>query len=1270
MFTSAVPVTHLLLLSAFYDSDPEQTIVSVSNSTVMMRSFFDAFPKLKKVYFIPFPKNYTWHYIARRFFKSSDICLGLGATPTTTADYKEWNADLDIFKTYGIRQRPAWAVNFGKNRLAPRQVTLQPRGSLKGMVGSKRNALNTQDWGRLLSYLEKKGVRPVIIGTPDEAAEYPCFGNAIDMRSYSFAEQMKLIAASDFFIGADSWGKTFSALAGIPTFVFHALRGDDLKDWKDASDHVFLDPWDEITVVKDFKEFRKSFDEAWRERFLSAADLKIRWEGSQFVHHSLALVNRELCLRLIEGGCDVSIVPYERDQFTPKDEPRFKPIAERTNKPLSGPADVHVRHQWPPNFTPPPEGHWVIIQPWEFGSIPREWVRNMSAHVDEVWVPSHYVRDCYIQSGVPSERVFVVPNGVDIGLFNPDNAPYPLKTKKTFKFLFVGGTIQRKGIDILLDVYTKTFSSGDDVCLVIKDMGGQTFYKGQTAKDWIGRFQADPGSPEIEYIEHTLSDREIAGLYTACDCLVHPYRGEGFGLPIAEAMASGLPVIVTGHGAALDFCDDKTSYLIPAKEVRLPEKRIGEFDTVDFPWLAEPDKEGLARLMRHAETHREEAAAKGALAAEFIRANFTWDHAAEAVRKRVRELCGKPIVRQKRQGDPTSRKEGIHQELLSIIIPVSGEASNLRSCVDSIRKWTPEPHEMVFVESEAASGVKKWLKKISQRDPLCRVVQTDGQPPVSDPVRLGVRSCTGKYVAVVEPDIVVTENWSAGMLEALESSADIGIVGPMMVNTKGRQNVPGTEGLSTSNLESHAAAFQKQNRHRRVFSDRLSRSCMMFKRTVADEIGLTHDGQQREGCDPDEWCLRSIYSGYQNLIAGDVLVYRSGNGDGSGQGIPCGAAGERKRSTFAAKGGCLNAGTPDGKRFLAMLAFREAKERFQQGDLKGATEACLEAIKLAPWKREFYLALAEMLMQTKHFREALDLLRESDPGEQDEKTVSLLGCIHEGLDEDEEAGRKADRALAMSAQSARALNLKGVIAFKRGEAEKAKAFFKKAAEADPSWGEPLTNMGVLQWSVGNRNEALSLLERGFILSPHVEDIADRYHAASTSLEVDGRAENLFREARGLYPSSRRIAFLLIDLLISAGKTRRGDGRDRGRHGGFRRGRGVHRRRPRGARQDRSPGDPGKRRRGNAFPLHDRQKRAVQPRPLPLERQGRRRRDHRRRHGLDGPHEGYCGGFRCEGLRCPVERRFRRSAKHRPVQGDGRLDPRVWTPTRRSRRPTA
>ena len=55
----------------------------------------------------------------------------------------------------------------------------------------------------------------------------------------------------------------------------------------------------------------------------------------------------------------------------------------------------------------------------------------------------------------------------------------------------------------------------------------------------------------IEYHDRALNDQEMAGLYAACDCLAHPYRGEGFALPVVEAMACGLPAIVTGAGPAL-----------------------------------------------------------------------------------------------------------------------------------------------------------------------------------------------------------------------------------------------------------------------------------------------------------------------------------------------------------------------------------------------------------------------------------------------------------------------------------------------------------------------------------------------------------------------------------------------------------------------------------------------------------------------------------------------------------------------------------------------
>jgi glycosyltransferase involved in cell wall biosynthesis len=96
-------------------------------------------------------------------------------------------------------------------------------------------------------------------------------------------------------------------------------------------------------------------------------------------------------------------------------------------------------------------------------------------------------------------------------------------------------------------------------------MGDDTFYKGQTAGETIKQIQADPDAAEVLYLTDELSEEELAGLYTACDCLVHPYRGEGFGMPVAEAMACALPVIVTAGGACDDFCSEENAYFVSAK---------------------------------------------------------------------------------------------------------------------------------------------------------------------------------------------------------------------------------------------------------------------------------------------------------------------------------------------------------------------------------------------------------------------------------------------------------------------------------------------------------------------------------------------------------------------------------------------------------------------------------------------------------------------------------------------------------------------------------
>jgi len=631
----------LLLLSTYYDEHPEATIVSFANSISSLKSFWKTFPQIKKLYLFPVPTHPLVHTILRKNVKQSSKVLGMGTTPSESY-FEEWNEGINIFEKYGVKKNPVWASAFAINKIK-KQVAVAPMGSMVGMVGSKKNIIDPKIWKKLLKFLIGQNFQPVLLGTPPESKMYPVEGNCLDKRSYNFKEQMEIIASSEFFIGADSWGKTFAALAGIPAIVFKAMVGADLKDWKDNSDFVFLDPWENISVVNNFNEFQGVFTALTKaKRETTAKRFSIIWEGPQFVNHSLALVNRELCVRLAEEN-DLALIKTEKDTF--------KLIAGSKYNSLSkccatlNAVDVHVRHHWPPNLTAPEKGHWVVIQPWEFGSLPRQWAEVFSSKVDEMWVPSNYVRQIYLDAGIAPERVFVVPNGIDPQAFNASVKPYKLKTKKKFKFLFVGGTIYRKGIDVLVNAYLAVFKNSDDVCLVIKDFGGDSFYKGQTIKEKIQKIKAEKNSPEIEYIDKTLSEKEIAGLYTACDALVHPYRGEGFGLPILEAMASGLPVIVTNGGACLDFCNDENSLLIDAEKKYFSEKNIGSNETVDFPWLYEPSLEHLKERLQFAASHPEKLKMLGKKGEEFSHSYFTWNHSAKIVTERLHQLNKKPVVR-------------------------------------------------------------------------------------------------------------------------------------------------------------------------------------------------------------------------------------------------------------------------------------------------------------------------------------------------------------------------------------------------------------------------------------------------------------------------------------------------------------------------------------------------------------------------------------------------------------------------------------------------
>jgi glycosyltransferase involved in cell wall biosynthesis len=99
--------------------------------------------------------------------------------------------------------------------------------------------------------------------------------------------------------------------------------------------------------------------------------------------------------------------------------------------------------------------------------VPQAWVFQIEKNVDELWVPSGFVRSVLLRGGVASKRIRVIPNGIDTALFSPEGPVLRPAGSRNFVFLFVGGAIRRKGVDLLLEAFKVTFEVHEDVSLVL-----------------------------------------------------------------------------------------------------------------------------------------------------------------------------------------------------------------------------------------------------------------------------------------------------------------------------------------------------------------------------------------------------------------------------------------------------------------------------------------------------------------------------------------------------------------------------------------------------------------------------------------------------------------------------------------------------------------------------------------------------------------------------------------------------------------------------------
>lgn len=195
-----------------------------------------------------------------------------------------------------------------------------------------------------------------------------------------------------------------------------------------------------------------------------------------------------------------------------------------------------------------------------------QWISDCNK-MNAVIVPSqHSKRSMKTEQLSPNVPVHVIPESFPDAIMNTNKQTLQLSDVDTkFNFLVFGQITgnnafnDRKNIFLTLKWLFESFKNDPDVGIILKtNAGNNTKIDLSIVKSMLKALQKEAGHtgmPRLYLLHGDISDNEVAGLYTheTVKALVSLTRGEGFGLPILEAAASGLPVIATGWSAHTEF---------------------------------------------------------------------------------------------------------------------------------------------------------------------------------------------------------------------------------------------------------------------------------------------------------------------------------------------------------------------------------------------------------------------------------------------------------------------------------------------------------------------------------------------------------------------------------------------------------------------------------------------------------------------------------------------------------------------------------------------
>lgn len=314
----------------------------------------------------------------------------------------------------------------------------------------------------------------------------------------------------------------------------------------------------------------------------------------------------------------------------------------------------------------------VLFTMWEFLEIPNKYIANLN-RADAIVVPSSFCRDLFRK--YTDRPIYVCHEGVEAHSFPFYQRSAP-RAPQRFRYMWCGAPNPRKGYPLILEalkmienepgveIYIKTTMQNIDRAEFVKKLfrkrhelraeaGGRERFKlmlehskgpiPETNPDMVEFFGRDiqvlGKHKNVIFDRRKVSMEELVQIYNSAHCFLLPTFGEGWGLTLCEAMATGAPCVAPAITGCVDFFDERVGYPMG---FGFAEQELTNYDNLISMGYC-PSVLSMCEQMLKVYGNYGEALRRGKKASERIHGKFTWELAAARLNQILQDIHSKNL---------------------------------------------------------------------------------------------------------------------------------------------------------------------------------------------------------------------------------------------------------------------------------------------------------------------------------------------------------------------------------------------------------------------------------------------------------------------------------------------------------------------------------------------------------------------------------------------------------------------------------------------------